>query len=299
MIDKQFNEIDEEFNANIVGRKDRFTMYWDDMTRGWLEGGQKTSYWGDSASATFNKMQKQAEDLYNLLHEEYTREIQLLQEKMGLLDENSEAYAQYYAKLKELRQADADAQAAKETESLANMRQYGQNVMEMTGKFTDSISGLAGAMGSYYGEQAEQAKEMYGENSEEYKKYLQKEAGSKKAQVWIDFATGVMSAWATSEQLGPIAGPILAGIQTAALLATAITSVNTINRQAKTSGDGGGNANVGQLTDRVIMAEAQNTDQTAQLNADYNQGATRVFVTVDDINNGQDANRTAVTNNRL
>jgi hypothetical protein len=296
MIDKQFNQIENEYET----RMGLFESYWADKTRSWLEGGTDTSYWGDSASATYKKMQQQADDLYKLLHSEYEQEIQLLQEKMGLLDENSEAYAQYYAKLQELRQADADAQAAQETASLANMRQYGQNVMEMTGKFTDSISGLAGAMGSYYAEQAEQAKEMYGENSEEYKKYLKKEGNMKIAQVWTDAATGIMSAWATSEQLGPIAGPILAAIQTATLLATATASTMQIKRQTNANASGGeSTANVGQLTDRVIMAEAQNTDQTAQLNADYNQGATRVFVTVDDINNGQDANRTAVTNNRF
>jgi hypothetical protein len=226
--------------------------------------------------------------------------MKLLQDKMSLLDENSDAYKTYFEKIQQLRQADADAQEAYEVASISNIRQYADNIMDTAGKFGDAISGLAGAMGSYYGEQAEQAKEMYGENSEEYKKYLKKEGNMKIAQVWTDAATGIMSAWATSEQLGPIAGPILAAIQTATLLATATASTMQIKRQTNANASGGeSTANVGQLTDRVIMAEAQNTDQTAQLNADYNQGATRVFVTVDDINNGQDANRTAVTNNRF
>ena len=296
MIDKQFNEIENEYET----RMGLFESYWADKTRSWLQGGTDTSYWGDSASTTYKKMQEQADDLYKLLHQQYEEEARLLEEKMSLLDENTEAYRTYYAQLQELRQADAEAQAAHEAASLANSREYAQAIMETAGQFGDAISGLAGAMGSYYAEQAEQAKAMYGENSEEYKKYLKKEGNMKIAQVWVDAATGIMSAWATSESLGPIAGPILAAIQTAALLATAVASTQQIKRQTNASASGGeSTANVGQLTDRIIMAEAQNTDQTAQLNADYNQGAQRVFVTVDDINSGQDANRTAVTNNRF
>lgn len=295
-IDKGFDKIENRYEW----RRDRFDLWMEDQNRSWIEGGTETSYWGDSATAIYNKMKEQNEELFNLLHEQYQEEIAFLEEKVAALDGNVEAQEEYNNQIAALREADSDALHAKNTADLAAMRQYGQNVMDMAGKFGDAISGLASAMGSYYGEQAEQAKEMYGENSEEYKKYLKKEGNMKIAQVWTDAATGIMTAWATSEQLGPIAGPILAAVQTAALLATATASTMQIKRQTNANASGGETtANVGQLTDRVIMAEAQNTDQTAQLNAEYSQGATRVFVTVDDINSGQDANRTAVTNNRF
>lgn len=298
IINSQFAVIEKNYSE----RMDMFGRYWQEKMRSWLEGGTDTSYWGDSASTTYKKMQQQADDLYKLLHSEYEQEIQLLQDKMSLLDENSQAYADYYAKLQELRQADADAQAAQQTASLANIRQYSQDIMETAGKFGDAISGLAGAMGSYYAEQAEQAKEMYGENSEEYKKYLKKEGNMKIAQVWTDAATGIMSAWATSESLGPIAGPILAAIQTAALLATATASTMQIKRQtqATASGDANTTANVGQLTDRVIYGDAQNADQTAKLNADYNQGkGVKVFVTQGDIEKANNEHKVAVTQNQF
>ena len=296
MIDTAFDKMKESYEW----RKSRFDIYVEDMNRSWLEGGQNTSYWGDSASASFNKMQKQAEDLYKLLHEEYTQEAAAITEKMHLLDENSEAYKQYFQKLAELRQADADAQAQYETSSIANARQYGQNIIATTQEFTDSVSGLAGALSSYYAEQKDAAAEMYGENSAEYQKYLKKEGNMKIAQVWIDWATGVMSAWATSETLGPIAGPILAAIQTAALTATAVASTQQIKRQSKASNNGGGTtANVGQLTDRVIYGDAQNANQKAELNGMYNQGYTRVYVTQGDIQDANNENRVAVTQNRF
>lgn len=295
MIDTAFDKIETEFEW----RKDRFSIYWEDMARTWTEGGN-TSYWGDSASTSFNKMQKQAEDLYKLLHEEYTQEAAAITEKMHLLDENSEAYKQYFQKLAELRQADADAQAQYETSTVANARQYGQNIIATTQQFTESVSGLAGALSSYYAEQKDAAAEMYGENSAEYQKYLKKEGNMKIAQVWIDWATGVMSAWATSETLGPIAGPILAAIQTAALTATAVASTQQIKRQSKASNNGGGTtANVGQLTDRVIYGDAQNANQQAELNGMYNQGYTRVYVTQGDIQDANNDNRVAVTQNKF
>lgn len=291
-IDKEYEKLEKRYMTS----REVFDSWVNDQNRSWLEGGTNTSYWGDTASQTYQKMQKQAEELYKLLHSEYEEEKRLLEEKMELLDKNSEAHSQYYEKLEELRQADLNAKHDYETASLANTRQYNQDVLQLHVKLADSLSGLAGAMGSYYAEQAEWAKETYGENSAEYEKYLQREGYMKKAQVWIDWASGVMSAWATSEQLGPIAGPIMAALQTAALTATALASVKTINRQAKISGDGGA-ANVSGITDRVVFGEAQSADQQAKLNAEYNQGASRVFVVESDINDAQKNTRTAVTSN--
>ncbi len=75
-----------------------------------------------------------------------------------------------------------------------------------------------------------------GDNAEEKERieqeYAQKELDLKKKQadadaaiqsasLWVNTAMGIATAWATSMQLGPIAGPIMAGFLTAALLATA------------------------------------------------------------------------------
>ena len=75
-----------------------------------------------------------------------------------------------------------------------------------------------------------------GDNAEEKERieqeYAQKELDLKKKQadadaaiqtsnLWINTAMGIATAWATSMQLGPIAGPIMAAILTAALLTTA------------------------------------------------------------------------------
>lgn len=53
------------------------------------------------------------------------------------------------------------------------------------------------------------------------KKQASANAAIQSAQLWIDTAMGVVSAWTSCMQLGPIAGPIVAGILTAGLLALA------------------------------------------------------------------------------
>lgn len=306
MIDKEFQTVADEYSDKMSVLEKEIH----DATYGWLYGSDGNIKSGDSLvmkllfgngenpKKAYDTAREQAEKIFNAMKEEADEEIKLLQGRMELLDKNSDQYQEYADKIKQIMQGLTEAQQDMEDKQIAAAEEYANKIYAIADGGLSGLSSLAGAMGAYYQEQAENAKEMYGENSEEYKKYLKKEGNMKIAQVWTDAATGIMAAWATSEELGPIAGPILAAIQTATLLATATASTMQIKRQTNANASGGEtNANVGQLTDRVIMAEAQNTDQTAQLNASYNQGATRVFVTVDDINNGQNANRTAVTNN--
>lgn len=291
-LDKEYKEIEAEIDS-LFKIGDKFN----DIYRSWLDGG--ASYWGTAPSAIKNVI-KETQELNDQLHNQAVEEMNALEAKMAVLDKSSEAHEQYNAKLQELRKADEEAQKEYNERTLALQNQHKDSILAMSQSFTDKIGGLAGALGDYYAEQAEQAKESYGENSEEYKKYLKKEGQMKIAQVWTNFASGVMATWATSEAFGPIAGPILAAIQTAALLATAVASTQMISRQSKAASSGGGEssvANVAGMTDRVIMADAQNTDQTARLNADYNSGNQKIYVAATDISDKQDENRVAVSNN--
>jgi hypothetical protein len=51
------------------------------------------------------------------------------------------------------------------------------------------------------------------------------------ANIWLNTAVGVASAWASSMQLGPIAGPIMAGVLTTLLLANAGVQTGTVSQQ--------------------------------------------------------------------
>jgi phosphohistidine phosphatase SixA len=257
---------------------------------------------GDSPTKVYEQAQKQAQDVYSILYQRYNKEIEMATEKAeimkALYGEESAEYKKYADEITRLQALLAQAQINYEAEQVENAEDYAEKIKNVASSTLDAISGLASAMGSYYAEQAEWAKETYGENSEEYQKYLKKEGNMKIAQVWSDWAMGVMAAWAANAKYG-VASYILAALQTAALTATAIASTAQIKRQTKASNNGGGSANVGQLTDRVIMADAQRADQTAELNAKYNQGATRVYVTQGDIQDANNDNRVAVTQNRF
>lgn len=65
------------------------------------------------------------------------------------------------------------------------------------------------------------------------KKYADANFAMQVAQIGVATATGIMSAWASSMQLGPIAGPIAAAAMTAILAGTAVAQVAKANAERK------------------------------------------------------------------
>lgn len=67
---------------------------------------------------------------------------------------------------------------------------------------------------------------------EEKVKILEKQKKWEIASAWISFASGTVGIWSKAfTELGPIAGPIVASVETAGLLATTLSSIKTINSQ--------------------------------------------------------------------
>lgn len=305
MIDKEFSAVEREYDAkmndllNKIHKETYAWLYGDD---GNIKSGESLMMkllfgQGEDPKVTYDKARKQAEQIFNATKEAAEAEMETLRQKMELLDKNSAEYQQYAEDITRIQNDLTEAQHQMEEDQLSAAQDYADRIYDISSSTFDAISGLASAMGSYYAEQAEQAKETYGENSEEYQKYLKKEGNMKIAQVWSDWATGVMAAWAANAKYG-VASYVLAALQTAALTATAIASTQQIKRQTQSTASGSATtANVSGITDRVIMGEAQNADQTAQLNAEYSSGATRVYVTQSDLDNGRNTRNVAVTQN--
>lgn len=305
VIDKEFSAVEREYDAkmndllNKIHKETYAWLYGDD---GNIKSGESLMMkllfgQGEDPKVTYDRARKQAEQIFNATKEAAEAEMETLRQKMELLDKNSTEYQQYAEDIIRIQNDLTEAQHQMEEDQLSAAQDYADRIYDISSSTFDAISGLASAMGSYYAEQAEQAKETYGENSEEYQKYLKKEGAMKIAQVWSDWATGVMAAWAANAKYG-VASYVLAALQTAALTATAIASTQQIKRQTQATASGSApTANVSGITDRVIMGEAQNADQTAQLNADYSSGATRVYVTQSDLDNGRNTRNVAVTQN--
>lgn len=128
---------------------------------------------------------------------------------------------------------------------------------DYAGAIGSILSGAVSAIGQYTelvfeqetaALEAEKQKQLTiaGDNAEERERieqeYAQKELDLQKKQavadaavqtanLWISTATGIITAWATAMQLGPIAGPIAGAALTALLLATAGIQQATIIKQ--------------------------------------------------------------------
>ena len=113
-------------------------------------------------------------------------------------------------------------------------------------------------------------------------------------------AAGIATVWSQSAQLGPIAGPIIAAIQTAAYVANMIAQLRSINTalQAGVAGDTSGGTSAPDTSFTLTSPDAyQNTlsdevQTDLQANAKDNQ---RVYVVSSDISNAQNNDKTTVT----
>lgn len=130
---------------------------------------------------------------------------------------------------------------------------------------------------------------------------LHKQAALQKATAIMQTAAGIATVWSQSAKLGTIAGPIIAGIQTAAYVANMIAQLNSIDTalQAGTAGDtSGGSASAPDTSFTLTSPDAyQNTlsdevQTDLQANAKDNQ---RVYVVSSDISNAQNNEKTTVT----
>lgn len=129
---------------------------------------------------------------------------------------------------------------------------------------------------------------------------LHKQAALQKATAIMQTAAGIATVWSQSAQLGPIAGPIIAGIQTAAYVANMIAQLKSIDTalQAGIAGDTSGGTSAPDTSFTLTSPDAyQNTlsdevQTDLQANAKNNQ---RVYVLESDITSKQDNVKSAVT----
>lgn len=120
------------------------------------------------------------------------------------------------------------------------------------------------------------------------------------ANATISFLQGLISAWSSAMELGPIAGPIAGGVLTALL--TAIYGANMAKIQSTTlnSGSQGGGASMNKVTLQSIEHPISNVRQTTTA-SDYDElsqhsGDTRVVVLASDIEEVVGQRRVQVSN---
>ena len=105
---------------------------------------------------------------------------------------------------------------------LSSAAQISQELFEMEFSKLEAEKQKELALVGDNNEERERIEQEYAEKELEMKKkQADADAAIQSASLWVNTAMGIATAWATSMQLGPIAGPIMAAILSGALLATA------------------------------------------------------------------------------
>lgn len=260
-----------------------------------LIGGE---FWGTGEGQSYQLAKQQTEDMWNAYKETADKEIaeidrlmasagedmtlreELNNRKLDLQAKYNLAMEQYYNDLENL-----------EHEHLAGIVSNINSVVNATGS-------LGSALSDYYSEMANDERL----SEKEQREYTLKSLKMKKAMAYVSIAQGIVSAIAGAMELGFPMGPIVAALESASVAVAGAVQIKQINKQIRElNGSAGSDTpDAAGMVDRIITANAQNTDQTAQLNAEYTGGAVgeqKVYVTQSDISDAQDLNRTAVTQN--
>jgi TP901 family phage tail tape measure protein len=206
-------------------------------------------------------------------------------EKFDTKEQDKVAIAQ--AKLEELQAAQEESDVIMDEQRLAELEQYKLHIQGLTDEDIEralkqkelEIRGFQETEKIKNKEQIEEAKraleeakrektladqktaiedKLEADKNEIQKKAFNTEKAGNIAKVWIQAGLGVISAWASAMQLGPIAGPILAGILTTAILGIAAGQTASIaTRQYPSFQDGvtnfgGGTALVGERGPELV-----------------------------------------------
>lgn len=206
-----------------------------------------------------------------------------------------------------------------------NVRSFAEDMKDVADKLGSLFGDIAGLYqanmdrtNSYYDEKAaliegdikneSQRNVALKKNEEERYKALEKDFENqkqwKKAQAWMDFASGTIGIWTAPgiTSLAPL-GYILAAAQTAALLATTLSNIKTIDAQklkspsaaSSSSSGGGGSSAVAMLPQKAALtSNEENLNLIGRGMQDVKKGVSVVKVT--DINNVQNDVKVRETN---
>lgn len=256
--------------------------------------------------AVGERLRQNIRDLAAIAKAEYDAQIQALDTAKKALEDagltETDEYKKILDEMTQLTTAYNDnvmEAAAQTKESIANEV---QSISKLVSGTAGAISNFGSSMQSYYDYMAE----YEAKNEKDKQKYTIKGLKMQKLQAVANIASGIVGAIANAFAAFPMPyAAIIAAVESAAVAVAGAAQIKTINKQIQAAGGSSGGSDTpdaGGMVDRVIAANTQNTDQTAQLNAQYTgsaMGMQRVYVTQSDITEAQDINRVAVTNNRF
>lgn len=300
-LDGQIAGIENTYN-NAMVMDDSALTTWD----------AKLNTWVGSFTTTLTeryKIQKQMLDNeYLLWDERNTNEVNAINEQLKNNMLTVEQKAQLNAQLTDLENERLLKEAEYTANSKALREEWIDSIHQVGFSSLDEFAKLTNALNAVSKAQVDEYKRLYDAgkiSKEKFEKLqneeLEKQASLQKATAIMQTAAGIATVWSQSAQLGPIAGPIIAGIQTAAYVANMIAqlkSIETAKRAGLAGNDSDGSATAVDTSFTLTSPDAyQNTlsdevQTDLQANAKDNQ---RVYVVSSDISNAQHNEKTTVT----
>lgn len=295
-LDKQFNEIDkktqeayDEYNLGTIS----YLMSYRNIFQDFYADNFVSAYQAEIQRLDFEKQTYDAE---------YQAKVEHIQSMLQLNTLTTEQEAELNAQLDQLYQERLANDVEYYSNTEAARKDYMKNLNAAVTQGIDAMGDLSSNLADIFATAAETMKNADGNYTKEGKKMLETSAALQIATATMTAAAGIATVWATSAQLGPIAGPIVAGIQTAAHVANLIVQIMNI-KKALAQGlagntTGGAEAQSVDTSFTLTSADAyQNTlsdevQTDLQANAQSNQ---RVYVVSSDITNAQDSEKTTVS----
>lgn len=295
-LDKQFNEIDkktqEAYDEHNLGTLS-YLMSYRNIFQDFYADNFVSAYQSEIQRLNFEKQTYDAE---------YQAKVEHIQAMLQLNTLTTEQEAELNAQLDQLYQERLANDVEYYSNTEAARKDYMKNLNAAVTQGIDAMGDLSSNLADIFATAAETMKDADGNYTKEGKKMLETSAALQIATATMNAAAGIATVWATSAQLGPIAGPIVAGIQTAAHVANLVVQIMNI-KKALAQGlagntTGGAEAQTVDTSFTLTSADAyQNTlsdevQTDLQSNAQSNQ---RVYVLESDITSKQDNVKSAVT----
>ena len=152
-----------------------------------------------------------------------------LENRMNAAQEGSITYLARAVDLKKweldnIHKLEEESDAEFKARMLAAEKDYYDARKELANGYISTITNVAGAVSGLLGSIAD----AYESNTEATKKEQEKAKNLRLAGAYIDMFSGVVTAVAQAQELGPILGPIMAATNSAAVIAAGIANINKI-----------------------------------------------------------------------
>ena len=252
----------------------------------------------DKLDAELNRIEEEK----SIYMQEYEAKRLHLEDMLALDTLTAEQKMLINEQLDALDQERLDRELSYFEESKNAINEYQNSMKNMVSSSIVALGGLTDALANHFKTAANNMKKADGTYTKEGIKMLETSAALQIATATINAAAGIATVWATSAQLGPILGPIVAAAQTAAHLINLGTQIMTI-KQALAAAKAGShasepNSSTPDVTTSFGSVDAyqnQLSDETMlDLQADA-QSNSRVYVVETDITDSQKDTRTTVT----